>query len=120
MSGSRRLFSAGTITTKRGGGANTAKDYKCGGNKKQGLSGQSLTKAGPTLNVDHKCAQRSVMYYNNGITFCINPMSGGVGRTGGAGRSFFSKQDGLHCSSYKNCGPRRKNVGMFCYGFKTN
>ena len=73
-----------------------------GGPRKQGLSGQSITKTGPTLGVNHKLSQRSVMRYNNGLIFCTNQMSGGIGRRGGQG-SLFSKMDGLHCeSSYQN------------------
>ena len=99
-------------------GWNTAGDWRGGGNKKQGLAGQSITKTGPTLNVNRRCSQRSVMRYNNGLISCTNPMSGGVGNRGGP-PALFNRMDGVRCQSSPYSRPQFGGGArrMFCYGF---
>ena len=73
-----------------------------GGPKLQGLGGQSVTKAGQTLNVNRRHSQRSVMRYDNLLVSCTNPMSGGVGNRGGqGGLSLFNRMDGVRCRRRK-------------------
>jgi len=73
-----------------------------GGPKLQGLGGQSVTKAGQTLNVNRRQSQRSVMRYNNLLVSCTNQMSGGVGNRGGqGGLSLFNRMDGVRCRPRK-------------------
>ena len=62
---------------------------------KPGLGGQKLSLPGATLGRDKKNSQRSVMYYNNSIVFCVNQV-GGIGTSVG-GRSLFRLMDGSQC-----------------------
>ena len=66
-----------------------------GGNKLQGLGGQSF-RPSPTKGIGRNNGARSAMFYNNNIFFCVNQI-GGVGRSGGNGRSLHSLQDGTNC-----------------------
>ena len=66
-----------------------------GGNKLQGLGGQSF-RPSPTKGIGRNNGSRSVMFYNNNIFFCTNQI-GGIGRSGGNGRSLHSLQDGTNC-----------------------
>ena len=113
----RKIASGAKIGSKRSW--NTAGDWKGGGNKKQGLAGQSVTKTGPTLSVNHRCAQRSVMRYNNGLVSCTDPSSGGVGARGSGGVPIRNKMGGLRCQSSPYTRPQFGGGArrMFCYGF---
>ncbi len=112
----KRSFGAGASISS---GSNTAADYRFGGDKKQGLSGQSITKPGPTLSVNHKSAQRSVMFYNNGFRTCTNPNAGGIGRKLN-GRSSYNFGGGGSCRRRLTGHVDRSPlfVGMFSYGHR--